>query len=246
MAIVVDTNAAEAGLYAGLVSRLPDVPVTRARLDLGDVLLSTNADDPFDADATRLHVERKTWADWISSITGGRYREQKARFSGSNDAGARMAYLIEGPLMPFRGFTRGMANKAAHAALMKTSIRDGYSVVHSLGGEDSIDKLVYLFETFVKGGLDSRDGKRTYADASGLGVAKKRKRENLDDPADIYRLQLSVVPGMSAPKAKAVSDAFPSMRALFAAKKTEIAGVVVNGRRLGPAIADRLVVLGAV
>ena len=73
MAVRVDTNAGESALFAALQARLGAEQVVRERLDVGDVVLKT------DDGGTALVVERKTWADLASSLTDGRYAEQKAR-----------------------------------------------------------------------------------------------------------------------------------------------------------------------
>ena len=73
MAVRVDTNAGVSALFAALQARLGAEQVVRERLDVGDVVLKT------DDGGTALVVERKTWADLASSLTDGRYAEQKAR-----------------------------------------------------------------------------------------------------------------------------------------------------------------------
>ena len=71
----VDTNAGETALFTALQARLgaESHQVVRERLDVGDVVMTTG-----DGGA-RLLVERKTWADLASSLTDGRYAEQKVR-----------------------------------------------------------------------------------------------------------------------------------------------------------------------
>ena len=67
----VDTNVGETPLFDALQARLGADLVARERLDVGDVVLSAGGDT--------LLVERKTWVDLASSLTDGRYAEQKAR-----------------------------------------------------------------------------------------------------------------------------------------------------------------------
>jgi ERCC4-type nuclease len=235
--ITVDTNAAEDRLY-GLVGEQFTAHdgdcLRRERLDLGDALI-THGDQT-------LVVERKTWADWCASITDGRYREQKARFAGSlAKEGARLVYLIEHPeVVPLRGKTGGMSNKAANAALLKTAHRDGYTIRHTRDTEDSAAYVVYLFEQLRSGGLELDSLRATYAHASAAGGAHKRKRDNLEDPQALYRAMLAVVPGMSAAKAAAVAEKYASLRALLDAHIDDVSNVKVGARRLGAVVAKRL------
>ena len=62
------TNAGETPLYTALVARFGDAQVTRQRLDVGDVVLTS-------AEGVSVIVERKTYADWGKSLTDGRYAE---------------------------------------------------------------------------------------------------------------------------------------------------------------------------
>ena len=98
-------------------------------------------------------------------------------------------------------------------------------------------------------------------------MVHKRKRDNLDAPTT-WRVMLAAVPGMSPVKAEVVATAYPTMGALTSATTTELAALRVMGsstsppstsvdlttgeeettgakpgRRLGPAIAKRLVAL---
>ena len=67
--ILVDTNAGETPLYTALVARFGDAQVTRQRLDVGDVVLTS-------AEGVSVIVERKTYADWGKSLTDGRYADR--------------------------------------------------------------------------------------------------------------------------------------------------------------------------
>ena len=240
MSITVDTNAAETPLALALQERLLGrTTIARARLDLGDVRLAT--------DELVMLVERKTWADWAASVRDGRYKEQKARFLGSlptgDDEGApktRLIYLLEGALVGFDGDQRGMSNRALNAAVLKTQLRDGITVLRTRDAAHSADSLAYLLEQMRAGGLDPRAAK-----VGGAGGAKKRKRENLEEPAALFRAMLAVVPGMSDEKAAAVASEFPSFRALRRATVDTLKLVEcgARARKLGPAVAKRIVAL---
>ena len=217
--ITVDSNAGEDGVYDALRARLSDVTaLTRARLDVGDVLIR---------DAGRvICVERKTWADLAASICDGRLQEQKSRMIESE--GTRFAYAIEGPLVSWGGSLRGMTHKCMLAALTKLSLRDGFAVFHTASTEDTAHLCTYLLSQLAKDGFRPGGGTKCVAGLS------KRKRENLADPTALLRAMLTLVPGMGSPKAYALVDAWPSVGALSAATVEELAATPCAGRRLGP------------
>lgn len=227
--VVIDTNQAEDGLYAGLVARLGRDVVKRERLDLGDV--------KFDCSEGSILVERKTWNDWAASISDGRYKEQKARFIRSKISDAeRLIYLIEGNLVSFSGKTHGILNKALNAALLKTDLRDRISVIRSTGNASSIDILEYVYQQFALGNLntDAAGGAVGFA-----GSAKKRKRDNLDAQAT-YVEMLTTIPGVSSKKARSIAQVVPSLSNLCKTDVNTLATIDCNGRALGKALASRI------
>ena len=231
--MVVDTNVAETPLYDTLTTLNTSGQVRRERLDIGDIRLS--------ASGGTLLLERKTWADWSASICDGRYKEQKARFIGSAQENVHLVYLLEGKLVGFDGATRGMSNKALNAAVLKTQLRDGIAVVRSPGTAESARIITYLYSQLVAGALSPA------AATAALGVpgsVKKRKRENLEEPAAIFRAMLAVIPGMSDAKAEAVAGVYPSFTELLGASEQELANLACGAKRsLGGVLAKRILAL---
>ena len=233
--IVVDANAAESFLYEALQeATLPQgTQLRRQRLDLGDVQIRLGD--------LNVLIERKTWSDWKQSITDGRYKEQKARFLGSCAQSTKLIYLIEGSLRRFDGKTDHMENKALNAAVIKTQLRDDIHVLRSCDAKDSADTLIYYAQQLAAGGLDPASAKKGVA-----GASYKRKRDNLEDPKDLSREMLTIIPGMSDEKARAVLDSYPSFRVLRKASVSDLAKVRCGGgdgkaaRQLGPAVAKRI------
>ena len=100
----------------------------------------------------------------------------------------------------------------------------------------------------IAGNGDARQVSGRGVEAAGVGHAytdtiKKRKRANLENASVLYQAMLVQVPGMSAAKALAVAQAFPSMRSLLDAEEHAVADVKcdsANKRRLGAVVARRL------
>ncbi len=265
--IVVDTNDGESAVHARLRTlvrehnrerKKPPLQLARRPLRLGDVkLLYLDGE----ARAHTLLLERKTAADWASSITDGRYREQKARFlqareaalrrqeeqeeqekqegqEGCDDAEAppRMMYVIEGlePL-PFddgRAIPHALPNKSLKAAVLTTSLRDGLPVVNSRDPGDTAAIAFYLAKRFALGDLASSAAASHSARVCvGAGGGATRKRDALSTPAALLGAMLCQVKGMSVPRADCVVAAFPAAAALVAASAKELAQLRVEGKR---------------
>lgn len=76
----------------------------------------------------RLIIERKSWADFVSSLRDGRYSSQKARLLAERERAhasgtdLRVVYLIEASRVPsYEDKTQGMPNNQPYAALIKVS-----------------------------------------------------------------------------------------------------------------------------
>ena len=217
--VTVDTNAAEDSLAEALAAL--GVPVTRARLDVGDVLVA--------ASGTLVCVERKTWADLAASICDGRFREQKSRMV---EPDTTYCYVIEGGDLPgWDEFYRGMSYKALWGALMTTALRDGVPVFHARTTQDIAALLAYVLGKAQEGGFAAKGGPATLP-----GVAK-RKRDNLAEPAAILRAMLCTIPGMSVAKADALMAQWPTLGELQGADARALAAVTCGSRKLGPKLA---------
>lgn len=238
--IWVDANPAEKALFEALQEAcrqrgLDPHGVKRGRLDLGDVRVRSHLDE-------ELVFERKSIADWAASIRDGRYHEQKQRFlqTQSVEAPSQLVYIIEGDRVPdFDGHTGGIANRSLNAALLMTQLRDGIAVIHSQDTRHSADAVLYVANRLGQGALNARPAKDLAClDSS----ARKRKRENLDDPRAALRAMLCALPGISQEKATALVEAFPTLRRLSNATPEAIANVKAGAakRRIGSALAARL------
>ena len=216
--IIIDTNPGEGALHANLLAKFGDAVVARKRLDVGDVHLDVNG--------TLVLIERKTWADLAKSLTDGRWHEQKARLiamangteeqedgtTSASDGRPRptILYLVEGPIRGWfgkvggsMGATSKVTNARLEAALIKTTVRDGFGVIRTANTAHTAEVCAYLYESL-------RNGERfsgfaaTAGDGDYVSLYRVRKRDNLD-ATTTFRAMLSVVPGMSAQKARAVA-----------------------------------------
>ena len=235
--LVVDTNAGEHSVHATLVQRFGDA-VERRRLDVGDVMISS-PDDP----ARTVIIERKTWLDWAKSLRDGRYADQKARLLSDGAAStATIVYIIEGHIHGWWGQTgpaqASLPNSTLEAAIVKTSLRDQIHVLRTKDTAHTCALIGYLYEQVRSGTLFAPTTTQSVG-----GVTSKRRRDNLKP----WQAMLMALPGMSALKAEALAEAYPSMKIFGQASEKELASVLVPGkkkpRKLGPALAKQLVAL---
>tara|TARA_B110000046_G_scaffold106005_1_gene113457 strand:- start:6357 stop:7127 length:771 start_codon:yes stop_codon:yes gene_type:complete len=248
--ITVDTNAAERSLSEHVRDELATsslmsatsagcIQVDLRRLDLGDVQLECGD--------VRLVIERKTAVDLASSITDGRYREQKLRMLAPpmDDMKTSYAYVIESRnilnIDP-GGQVGRIPELNVCAALLKTALRDRIPVIMSSGSLHTARLVVYLARQLSKGGLALHAAHGVAPIGLYTDAVKKRKRDNLQDVSVLYETMLIQVPGMSPSKARAVAGVFPSMRSLMDASVSDVAAVACgNSRRVGPILAARIV-----
>lgn len=225
---VVDTNAAEDFVAEALLDA--GQTVVRRHLDVGDVLIQTE-------NGTEFVVERKTWADLAASICDGRWRDQKARMHAADgNPNAIYAYLIEGPIPNWNAMVGRMHARALFGAVVKTQLRDQLSVFHTCDKQSTCDLLLYLHAQVAAGIVDSSP---LHTQLPGV---RKRKRDNLSSPAQVYRSMLCIIPGMSAEKADVVVAKYATLHSLVTtADVGVIAALQCKSRRLGPALAARIV-----
>jgi len=249
MRIVVDTNAGENALFEhierlvkqktneGTFGASPPT-VLRQRLDLGDVSIELPCEEADSSVIKSWLFERKTWSDWCASIVDGRYREQKQRFLSSNDGNSELVYMVEGNLKSDSGDTRGLHNRSANAALVKTALRDKLPILRTIDSHQSAEMIVYVAVQARREGLCSSTNRVIV----GLDQTKlKRKRDNLtQSPSTMLCAMLSVIPGMSDARAQQVQTTFSSMNSIIQASESDLANVNCGKRKLGSIVAKRI------
>ena len=247
MPVVVDTNSGEDAVHAALCARLGDAQVRRARLDVGDFLIECD-------DGTRVIVERKHVNDLIGSLGDSRYREQKARQLAAVDADesgrTTVVWAVEGPLPGWHASIAptGFPASQLEAAVISTAVRDAIPVLRCRDAEAVAETVAYLHARAAAGELDgaARTQRKVAAGYSSFVHVKKAAN---GDPALTFKSMLSTVPGLSMTKAAALIERFPSLTRMVAELSPlshkeatkRLADVQCGARRLGPAVAAKLV-----
>lgn len=172
--------------------------VTRRQLDVGDFHVLVDGE-------TVVCAERKSYPDMLSSISDGRFREQRDRMRCTIGAG-KMLYLLEG--FPER---HEFWDAGALTATLHMQHRDGIRVARTADPEDTLrymDALVarvakepQRYTTSVTGGGGGGGGAGVVTDAeyqANLHASQvcRKKGGNLSS-SSVFRLMLSSVPGVS-------------------------------------------------
>ena len=157
-------------------------------------------------------MERKTYADLLSSIGDGRFREQRDRMRCTIGP-ARMAYILEGFPEHYASWDAGCLT-----AMLHMQHRDGISIVRTHDAHDTVKYIALLMARIAK---EPEKYKRTHDPTGGVGGAaaaadaaaadasaavyqsnlhasqvSRKKGSNLGSAA-VYRLMLSTIPGIS-------------------------------------------------
>lgn len=185
---------------------------------------------------TVLVVERKTTADFEASFLDGRYREQRTRLLAyCAEHKAKALYILEGGL---DGRTRSLQRPALQKLIHRLMLRYGVAVWSTANLDDTAATLNLLAAQVQEDPKVFEGEQLSYTD-----VQHTTKKANKDDPKAFAVAALQGCPGVSAKAAMAIWSSVGSWPALLAIEEKALAEVKVGERRLGPAVAKRLVTL---
>jgi crossover junction endonuclease MUS81 len=198
----------ELKLYNALAPLVSE-QVRSENLEIGDIEIGCS--DP----EIKLLFERKTQSDLLSSITDGRYREQKIRMLGQFPA-HRCTYIIEGADITANTaewpFPR-ISPAVYEGAIMHTMYRDKMHMVFTRDTAHTAHWLATLFKKLQAHPEKFIDGAETYISQV---KTKSKKCENINTVTCLI-LQLSQVPGISSKIATEIVGIYPSLRSLISA-----------------------------
>ena len=114
------------------------VDLSKEVLPIGDVLIQTNEGKDV------LIIERKTFADLLSSITDGRYEEQSYRLLNSSGFPPHSVfYLLEGMFSQLR---TGLESKIIYSAMTSLQFFKGFSVHRAATIQESAEWILHMAE----------------------------------------------------------------------------------------------------
>jgi hypothetical protein len=232
----------ESKLYTLLAPLIGSENIQCKNLEIGDIEIGCSEPE------IKLLFERKTQSDLMSSITDGRYREQKIRMLGQFPA-HRCTYIIEGAEITAQTgggwpFPR-MSPAVYEGAIIHTMFRDKMHMVFMRDTAHTAQWLATVFKKLQAHPEKFIDGAESYISQV---KTKSKKCDNID-PATCLVLQLSQIPGISSKIAAEIAGVYPSMRALIVAcdacdtiekKKALFEGIPMVGEKKADALIQYL------
>jgi len=181
------------------------IEIISKSLELSDIIITAESINKI------LYFERKTLSDLTSSITDGRYKEQKNRLLSNIDNNF-ITYIIEGDTIN-KSLLRNNTNVSS--IYFRTLYRDNIKLIFTNNIQETVtfilslvcniikypDKYIYNIEKNVDNYL------------SDIKI-KSKKIENIT-PNNCYLLQLSQIPTISYVIAKHISEKYNSMPILI-------------------------------
>lgn len=183
-------------------------------LPLGDIVIENNG--------TTVIVERKRTDDFASSISDGRWREQKSRLMAS---GATIVYLIEGSL-----YGQSKPPETLSSAIWNTMLRDKLFVIQTRGIEDTSLHLQQLAK---------KVGKDIQGSTGMTSLLSKRKRK-VDNA---WQLMLMAVPSVSERIAAVLVAEYPNLTSLqqqLRQDPDQLRNIAVGKRKIGKKTIENL------
>ena len=221
----------------GLKSAL-SIPYSSQTLHVGDIWIGVG-----ECGKPALILERKSVSDWESSLMDGRYREQRGRLLAfSQETGARVGYVLEGRWDGTRRLNGGA--KALMKLVSRMQFVHGIPVIHTLNVKETAALVESLQDYWEKEGSTIFQAE-TSAQRAADGI-KVVKKDNLEDPRLFAIRCVSQVPGVSTAVAEAIlSGCGGTLQGVMKTDADVIANIRVGdgpkGRRVGPAVAGRVV-----
>ena len=210
-------------------------------LTVGDVWIQTVA-TATEQQTKGLIIERKALADLQASLFDGRYREQKARLlSTCQELKMRPVYVLEGNI----AFAPANLSTAAIRKLInRLQLRYGIAVIQT---ESVADTVTWIQTTLEQIKADPEafqpptcpEGTQQQQPAYWQSLSSSKKT-NMDAPT-FARQTLALCPGLSLKAANAILEAHgPNLINVLACDEKTLADIKVGTRRVGPAVAKRL------
>jgi ERCC4-type nuclease len=197
------------------------------------------------ASVNGLIFERKSLADMQASLFDGRWREQKARLLHvCHEHKMRPAYILEGSLsFPPSNLTVSAIRKLVN----RLQFHHDIPVLWSETVDDTADLVKTALEQFQADptAFEKWSGESGAEKGAYWQTLSAVKKTNNDDPETFARQVLALCPGLSIQVADAIMKAAgPKLADVFAKDEKTLADIKApSGRRVGPAVAKRLLAL---
>lgn len=194
-----------------------EVKHLRANLEVGDFLIASGS-------SPVIIIERKSWADLVSSLGDNRLSEQTARIvEKCKGAGARPVLIVEcDRVYGWEGKSGGLSNKFIDCVISKYSI-EGFSVMRTKDVSHTASLVKWLLDRCIKGKIP---GFEPTLEFRGHAGEQKFRKKDYDNP---WEIMLTAIRGVSKKKAKDVCLKYKNAKELLSAfvdkKNLDIKGI---------------------
>lgn len=200
-------------------------------LPVGDIWIG-RTDDEKDGG---LVIERKSIRDFEASILDGRYREQKGRILAfCQDRKCQPVYVLEGA---WNSATGRLQKKALIKIANRLILHYQIPVIHTASVQETAEVIQSLLEQWKEDPTSLQRTTELVKVSDGIHVQKKA---NAMDPRQFGISCLAQCTGVSVKMAESIIDQVGSLSGVMTASVKEIQEIKVGGRRVGPAVAQRL------
>jgi ERCC4-type nuclease len=207
----IEIDYREFALIELLKVQKPDIVTTN--LLVGDIFIKENEN-------ILLVIERKSIPDFCSSITDGRYREQKERLQ---ELTCEKLYIIEGNINCDK-------RETLQSSIINIMLRDHISVFRTDDLEETCKTIVSLFKKY---------NERTFERKVNTGIVMK-KSDKLNN--SVFVNQLCCINGMSKTIALKIAEVYPSMNSLIGITVDSLKDIQVTlKRKVGLKLAQKVV-----
>jgi ERCC4-type nuclease len=166
-----------------------------------------------------LVIERKCISDFCSSISDGRYKEQKQRLL---ELTCEKMYIIEGNI-------NCDMKKTLQSAIINMMFRDNIHVFRTDSLEETHDTILSLMFKYNNG---------KFIEKINIGIVLK-KSDKINN--DIFVNQLCCITGISKNSAFEISKMYPSMKSLINASVDSLKDIQINKKKLGKKMAEKII-----
>lgn len=212
-----------------------DVECMICNLEVGDFIIGNSLDSDI-----QLVIERKTYADLSSSITDGRFRQQKERLVSSTHDPGKVMYVLEGS-------KKSVSSRSAiiNGAILNMILKHQFKVLATDSTNDTFDNIVAIYKKIVSGEMTT--GPTTNPTSMTCPPVKLiSKKEAVGN--NIFATQLTAITGVSYKIALCITQKYKNGGELFGAytscegiKENMLADIqVTNTRKLGKALSAKI------
>lgn len=229
--IILEIDYRENAIIKQFEHHKPEIPYKISNLPIGDFIFKIPNEE-----SIIYIIERKTILDLASSITDGRFREQKQRLLDSIGTPDKIIYLLEGNknLKKFGSIPKSIID----SSILNLILKHQYKVIHTLNDVETYETLISLYSK-----LSSKD----FGKISSVPAKLVKKSDSTSQ--NILINMLSVIPGVSVNIASKIALQYKTLPHLIneynnlidlKEKEELLSNIQVGKRKLGSALSKKI------